>query len=1228
MDSERSRRCHDQTSDSGSRDIGDKSTALTHEAGVRHESHVEKSPPTSGLAPPPAGPAPREKDVTVDSSPLLSDSPNVFEGGTGKAKSIASPSDNLGKALGTDVSESLVLQTSEASQVAVESKFCTSPLLRAAVEPVPDSGSFVLSSHTDLWSSSTLLESEPVTAFISPGVSLMTTGQNQTEDSIIASDQDKQLSVEGLLVHPTSSSTANILTTTRFTNSTAVSEPSNQPSDLETGHTSSSCLNSQCGVGEPRNQSAELSSHIKTDSAQAKDPESEEKGPREKLTLSLMADSEGGPASAASEDGVDPVRKSTTASAFSQSVSSSSSSSSAASSSSSSSSSSASRTGAKVTVKTTTMTSSEENSTVRRRSLDLGKSTSAKGEVSTRRRHNTDMDEMVEDLMRAVEDGENLLLDESMSSLSSPNSSSSESSPSQTSMQRIASASSLRKTAATDPYKALERSQSDASLMRDLVFLDSEEVHLTAAESSSGQNISECNRVYLDLSRAEAFERVELGEATSSMMRTSSGRHLETIPQDEELKTEDLSYMYTASRSFSQDSNPSSVEDLSCSKTKMKESGTRTKTGSGQGTQDGSNCISSKSNLRSSFQIYSHSLKQKLRQLQMGSVPEQVNALTELNVLMEQAWSMPVYGTPPVTRGVTSQREYPFVPEWLFPLAFVEDDSVRYYALLAIGVLVSNKEIESAVMSSGTLALVLPFVDTHDPAEFAQRDMSHRHGRSPGWLKRLIPVLSSRREEAQALAAFHFVMEAGIKSEQGRIEMLYDIGAVEPLKWLASTPNRVASRLAGQALKIIGEEIPHKLSQQVPLWTTTDVAHWTAQVGFGAYTERFEACQVDGDLLLRLTETELRDSIEMTCPITRKRFLRELRDLKISCDYTSCDPSMLGAWLRGDVGEEMAQYTYQMLHTGVDRPLLPSITDDHLTSDCSIDNGIHRMKILAKIEELRTLARSRSSMMYDSVDGAGPASISGSRAPIDVFISYRRSNGSQLASLLKVHLQLRGFTVFIDIERLRAGKFDESLLESVRQARNFIIVLTANALDRCMGDEERKDWVHKEITAAIESGINIIPLIDNFRWPSPETLPEDMRNVCYFNHVRWIHDYQDACVDKLERFIRGETNPLKPGMGPSATASNSCSTHGVRTESPCASPVLAPVSSSSSIPSSSSPSFPRANKSSSATAKGQNSDVTTMTSNFAGPNSPPYRRAQSLSAGHSVDIDDSPTTPK
>lgn len=81
------------------------------------------------------------------------------------------------------------------------------------------------------------------------------------------------------------------------------------------------------------------------------------------------------------------------------------------------------------------------------------------------------------------------------------------------------------------------------------------------------------------------------------------------------------------------------------------------------------------------------------------------------------------------------------------------------------------------------------------------------------------------------------------------------------------------------------------------------------------------------------------------------------------------------------------------------------------------------------------------------------------------------------------------------------------------------MVLTPRALERCIEDVDGKDWVHREIVAALQSNCNIIPIIDNFQWPEPEELPEDMRSVCHFNGVRWIHDYQDACVDKLERYV-------------------------------------------------------------------------------------------------------------
>lgn len=53
--------------------------------------------------------------------------------------------------------------------------------------------------------------------------------------------------------------------------------------------------------------------------------------------------------------------------------------------------------------------------------------------------------------------------------------------------------------------------------------------------------------------------------------------------------------------------------------------------------------------------------------------------------------------------------------------------------------------------------------------------------------------------------------------------------------------------------------------------------------------------------------------------------------------------------------------------------------------------------------------------------------------------------------------------MFLDVERLEAGKFDNNLLSSIRQAKYFLLVLTPNALDRCVSDEDRKDWVHRVI---------------------------------------------------------------------------------------------------------------------------------------------------------------------
>ncbi|XP_017485726.1 PREDICTED: sterile alpha and TIR motif-containing protein 1-like [Rhagoletis zephyria] len=475
--------------------------------------------------------------------------------------------------------------------------------------------------------------------------------------------------------------------------------------------------------------------------------------------------------------------------------------------------------------------------------------------------------------------------------------------------------------------------------------------------------------------------------------------------------------------------------------------------------------------------------------------------------------NLSLYGGPDCQESMIKQE----APVWLFPLAFQNDDNIQYYACLAITALVANKEIEAAVLASGTLDLVEPFVLSHNPEEFAKSSTSHIHGQSKNWLLRLVPVLRSKREEARSLAAFHFAMEAWIKKTQEQTSVFKEINAVEALQKVASCPNAIASKYAAQALRLIGEEVPHKLSQQVPLWTIEDVKEWVKQIGFSNYIAEFEKSRVDGDLLLQLNEPMLTDDIGIRNGILRRRFMRELAELKQITDYSSCDPTNMCAVL-SNLGPDYARYTYSLLQSGIDRFNLSAVNEEVLLHECHIENSIHRLKLLEAMAAVKELPSpvSISGLVSKTLDEAIKS--------LDVFISYRRSNGSQLASLLKVHLQLRGFSVFLDVERLEAGKFDYNLLSSIRQAKYFLLVLTPSALDRCLEDNEQKDWVHREIVQALQTKCNIIPIMESFQWPDLEKLPEDMRPICYFNGIRWIHDYQDACVDKLERFMRGEIN--------------------------------------------------------------------------------------------------------
>lgn len=125
----------------------------------------------------------------------------------------------------------------------------------------------------------------------------------------------------------------------------------------------------------------------------------------------------------------------------------------------------------------------------------------------------------------------------------------------------------------------------------------------------------------------------------------------------------------------------------------------------------------------------------------------------------------------------------------------------------------------------------------------------------------------------------------------------------------------------------------------------------------------------------------------------------------------------------------------------------------------------------------------------------------------DVFICYRRDKGLEIARILQMGLERKGLRVFLDLEKLRDGKFNEKLYESIESSQNLIFILTEGALDRCFNEG---DWVRNELEHAIASGVNMVPVAPyGHNRAFPEKMPPSLEA---------LRDYQISLLDLNDLF--------------------------------------------------------------------------------------------------------------
>ncbi|KAH9285241.1 Sterile alpha and TIR motif-containing protein 1 [Echinococcus granulosus] len=482
---------------------------------------------------------------------------------------------------------------------------------------------------------------------------------------------------------------------------------------------------------------------------------------------------------------------------------------------------------------------------------------------------------------------------------------------------------------------------------------------------------------------------------------------------------------------------------------------------------------------------------------------------------------------------------------WLLLLALQSNEEIQYYVFLIVTILSNNRELDGVLDRSLLMSLMIPFVKRHDVRDFARRHFTDQTTIFSGdWLLFLLPALTSETYvEVEAFAAFHFAIAAHLKPD-----ILLELGpgsarvesALVKISGLKRDP---AWKLAALALDSMGSKVPKALSLQVFHWPVEDVVCWMNREGFEAVAEKCKTLKIDGDILLSLTEKELEEGLGITNCIARRRFMRQLCHLKSMVNYSLIDPTGVADFLAEaskDVRDSnsrtaetvsvdkdrlsrstsstttalaiastiptalLTQYTYTLLCHGVTRQRLLEVTDEELKNTFHISDATHRRQLLKAVKKDAS---------------GGSAAHDASENHIDFFISYRRSNGTHLASLIKTLLQLRNYRVFLDIERLKGGRFENKLMDSIKHSENFILVLTEGALDRCSTDGSI-DWVRKEINCALENNCHIIPLSDRFDWGNADTLPEDICAITKFNSVQWTPELEEGCIDRIIEFMR------------------------------------------------------------------------------------------------------------
>ena len=132
-----------------------------------------------------------------------------------------------------------------------------------------------------------------------------------------------------------------------------------------------------------------------------------------------------------------------------------------------------------------------------------------------------------------------------------------------------------------------------------------------------------------------------------------------------------------------------------------------------------------------------------------------------------------------------------------------------------------------------------------------------------------------------------------------------------------------------------------------------------------------------------------------------------------------------------------------------------------------------------------------------------------------VFMSYRRSCSWSLAKLIYDELTSCGFDVFMDLENVRGGNFEQIINEQIDACDYFLPIFSKDtfSLERIHNPD---DWIRKEMEYALARDKPIVPILsEEFPQMDEKMLPGTLQPILKLDGIKIFKDYFREGMEKL-----------------------------------------------------------------------------------------------------------------